>query len=135
MPVGAPLRKLIEMIYLANVPILLEGPHGLGKSDLRASGRGLGHRRYRARSVGSGPDRPHRIAVYGQRSAPTAPPPACLPEDGQGLLVFEELNRCLPYVCTPCLQLLTARRLHDYVLPTAGLPSHDQPLGRRLPDR
>jgi hypothetical protein len=49
-------------------------------------------------------------------------PPAFLPTDGKGLLVFEELNRCATYMRAPCLQLLTARTLNDYVLPPGWLP-------------
>jgi hypothetical protein len=49
-------------------------------------------------------------------------PPAFLPRDGKGLLVFEELNRCEKYMRAPCLQLLTARTLNDYQLPAGWLP-------------
>src|SRR5262249_34869085 len=49
-------------------------------------------------------------------------PPAFLPTTGKGLLVFEELNRCPNYMRAPCLQLLTARTLNDYVLPPGWLP-------------
>ncbi len=122
-PVGAPLRKLIEMIYLANVPILLEGPHGLGKSAIfeqAAEALGIGVRVLDL-SVLDPTDLTGLPYTDSDRRTCYAPP-ACLPDDGQGLLVFEELNRCLPYVRTPCLQLLTARRLHDYVLPTGWLP-------------
>jgi hypothetical protein len=45
-----------------------------------------------------------------------------LPSSGKGLLVFEELNRAPKYMQGPCLQLLTARRLNDYVLPKGWLP-------------
>lgn len=38
---------------------------------------------------------------------------------GRGLLLREELNRAERYVQQPALQLLTARRLHDYTLPDA----------------
>ena len=48
--------------------------------------------------------------------------PTFLPQTGQGLLVFEELNRCPRYMATPCLQLLTARQLNDYGLPRGWLP-------------
>lgn len=48
--------------------------------------------------------------------------PAFLPKDGKGLLVFEELNRCPRYMQGPCLQLLTARTLNDYILPEGWLP-------------
>jgi hypothetical protein len=50
-------------------------------------------------------------------------PPAFLPTEGQGLINFEELNRCASYMQAPCLQLLTARRLNDYCLPAGWLPA------------
>ena len=50
-------------------------------------------------------------------------PPAFLPTEGKGLLVFEELNRCPSFVRAPCLQLLTARCLNDYSLPSGWLPA------------
>jgi hypothetical protein len=36
--------------------------------------------------------------------------------------VFEELNRASELTRTPCLQLCTARRLNDYVLPQGWVP-------------
>ena len=50
-------------------------------------------------------------------------PPATLPTDGLGILVFEELNRCQRYMRGPCLELLTRRRLNDYKLPEGWLPA------------
>ena len=49
-------------------------------------------------------------------------PPAFLPHDGRGLLVFEELNRAEPHMRAPVLQLCTARTLNDYTLPPGWLP-------------
>jgi hypothetical protein len=48
--------------------------------------------------------------------------PSFLPIQGEGLLVFEELNRCPRHVRVPCLQLLTARCLNEYVLAPGWLP-------------
>jgi hypothetical protein len=50
-------------------------------------------------------------------------PPATLPKDGKGLIVFEELNRCPRYMRAPCLQLLTARQINEYSLPRGWLPA------------
>ena len=49
-------------------------------------------------------------------------PPSMLPSSGAGLLVLEELNRAPAHVRSPCLQLLTERRLNDYKLPDGWLP-------------
>jgi hypothetical protein len=43
--------------------------------------------------------------------------PHVLPKEGAGLLLLEELNRAERYIQQPALQLLSARRLHEYVLP------------------
>jgi MoxR-like ATPase len=43
--------------------------------------------------------------------------PRILPEGGAGILMLEELNRAERYIQQPALQLLTARRLHEYTLP------------------
>jgi hypothetical protein len=40
-----------------------------------------------------------------------------LPKDGAGILLLEELNRAERYIQQPALQLLSARRLHEYELP------------------
>jgi hypothetical protein len=44
-------------------------------------------------------------------------PPSILPLEGAGILLLEELNRAERHVQQPALQLLTARRLHEYELP------------------
>jgi hypothetical protein len=43
--------------------------------------------------------------------------PSILPQSGCGILMLEELNRAERYIQQPALQLLTARRLHEYRLP------------------
>ncbi len=43
--------------------------------------------------------------------------PHVLPKGGAGILLLEELNRAERYIQQPALQLLSARRLHEYVLP------------------
>jgi hypothetical protein len=43
--------------------------------------------------------------------------PSILPQGGAGILMLEELNRAERYIQQPALQLLTARRLHEYDLP------------------
>ena len=43
--------------------------------------------------------------------------PSILPREGNGILLLEELNRAERYIQQPALQLLSARRLHEYELP------------------
>jgi len=44
--------------------------------------------------------------------------PSWLPEDGEGVLFFDELNLAPPSIQASCYQLILDRRLGDYVLPS-----------------
>jgi hypothetical protein len=120
---GPQLIDLLALAYKADQPMLLHGSHGVGKSVLLAQA---------AQALGIGcivadlslmepPDLVGIPRVHEDGRTHYAPP-AFLPCDGRGLLVFEELNRCPRYLAAPCLQLLTARRLNDYALPAGWLP-------------
>ncbi len=121
-PVGPGLLEIVMGCYAAGLPLLIEGSHGLGKSELLTQA---------AQKIGIGcivcdlslleavdlvglPERHNGVTRYC--------PPAFLPTSGSGLLIFEELNRAQPQVRAPTLQLLTARRLNSYVLPEGWLP-------------
>jgi MoxR-like ATPase len=122
LPAGKPVLELIELCYQANRPILLSGHHGVGKSELlqqAADDLGIGFV-CRDLSLMEPPDLTGLPRIEGSRTAYS--PPKFLPQKGQGLLVFEELNRCERYVRVPCLQLLTTRTLNDYHLPDGWLP-------------
>src|SRR6516165_2940992 len=119
---GRPVISLAKICYEANQPVLLEGRHGVGKSELLAQAAAeLGvDFIVRDLSLMEPPDliglprRDGRVTRYS--------PPSFLPTAGAGLLAFEELNRCPPYMRAPALQLLTARTLNDYILPRGWLP-------------
>jgi hypothetical protein len=120
---GAPLVALIELAVRADRPVLLHGRHGIGKSEVFAQvanklGIGL---IVRDLSLMEPPDLVG-IPAIGDDGKTHYATPAFLPDAGQGLLVFEELNRCPRYMQSPCLQLLTARQLNDYRLPPGWLP-------------
>jgi dynein-related subfamily AAA family protein len=116
-PVGPRLEALLALAYRARRPVLLEGPTGVGKSEIvRALARKLG--------VGSvvldlsllePPDLVGLPVIEGGRTAFALP--KILPSAGAGILMLEELNRAERYIQQPALQLLSARRLHDYELP------------------
>jgi MoxR-like ATPase len=119
---GRPVIELARLCYAAGQPLLLEGRHGVGKSELlerAAAELGIGFL-CRDLSLMEPPDliglprRDGRVTRYS--------PPSFLPTAGAGLLAFEELNRCPSYMRAPALQLLTARTLNDYVLPEGWLP-------------
>lgn len=119
---GAPLIEIISLCFRANLPALLDGPHGIGKSELlaqAASKLGIG---FVCRDL-SLMEPPDLVGLpRAQKGRTVYQPPAFLPKSGQGLLVFEELNRADRFMQAPCLQLLTARTLSAYKLPEGWLP-------------
>lgn len=108
---------MLEIAYRARRPALLEGPTGIGKSEIVQSvARRLGLRSVVLDlSLLEPPDLVGLPRVEGDRT--TYALPAFLPRDGAGILMLEELNRAERYIQQPALQLLTARRLHEYELP------------------
>ena len=118
---GKDIVDVIRLAYSAGKPVLLEGKHGVGKSNLieqAAKELGIGCI-VRDLSLMEPPD---LIGLPVQDNGRTRyAPPSFLPDSGKGLLVFEELNRADRYMMAPCLQLLTARTLNDYTLPEGWL--------------
>jgi hypothetical protein len=114
---GDPLRTIAKHCITARQPLLLVGKHGVGKSQIleqTAREMGIG---YICRDL-SLMEPPDLVGLPRAEGGVTRYlPPAFLPTEGAGLLVFEELNRCPTYMRAPCLQLLTARTLNDYRLP------------------
>ena len=120
---GTPLLDVIALAYQANQPILLHGNHGVGKTQLleqAAQKLKIGFL-VRDLSLMEPPDLVGIPRIQSDGRTHYAPP-AFLPRNGRGLIVFEELNRCPRYMQAPCLQLLTARTLNDYELPAGWLP-------------
>ncbi len=122
-PVGPALTALVSLAYRSGRPVLLHGAHGVGKSEcLKGSANVLGiDFIVRDLSLMEPPDL-IGIPQVGPDGRTHYFPPSFLPAEGAGLLVLEELNRCPRYMQAPCLQLLTERRLNDYVLPPGWLP-------------
>jgi MoxR-like ATPase len=120
---GGPLIKFLQLCYVADLPPLLVGPHGVGKSQIAeqaAGGMGVGYiccvlSTLEPTDLTGMPWRDGGVTRYS--------PPGFLPREGAGLVVLEELNRCERPVRTPCLQLLTARKINDYPLPDDWLPA------------
>ena len=119
---GRPLVDIAKLCYRANLPLMLVGRHGVGKSELL---------RHAAQELGidsivydlSLMEPTDLVGLPRQEGNRTVYcPPASLPTSGNGLLVIEEMNRAPSYMLAPCLQLLTCRRLNDFVLPKGWLP-------------
>lgn len=122
MKLGEDVIGAIKLAYHAHTPVLLIGRHGIGKSEIlkqAADALKIGFL-VRDLSLMEPTDLIGMPRIDGKYTVYF--PPNWLPQDGGGLLVFEELNRCATFMQAPCLQLLTARQLNDYVLPADWLP-------------
>ena len=116
-PIGPRLERVLSVAYRARRAVLLEGPTGIGKSEIVHSV---------AASLGIATtvldlsllEPPDLVGLPHVRDGRTHYAlPALFPKEGAGILLLEELNRAERYIQQPALQLLSARRLHDYVLP------------------
>ena len=116
-PVGPRLEAVLELAYRARRPVLLEGPTGIGKSEVvRRVAEKLGiATTVLDLSLLEPPDLVGLPVIRDGRT--TYAVPHVLPQSGAGILMLEELNRAERYIQQPALQLLTARRLHEYELP------------------
>lgn len=116
-PIGPRVLELLEIAYRARRPVLLEGPTGIGKSQIcaeLAAHLGVAYRVLDL-SLLEPPDLVGLPVIEGGRTHYASP--AELPTSGRGILMLEELNRAEIPVMQPALQLLSARRLHAYELP------------------
>ncbi len=115
--VGQQLERMLAVAHRARRPVLLEGPTGVGKSEVVAGvAAQLGiELRVLDLSLLEPPDLVGLPFREGGRTVYAAP--AILPKDGEGIVLLEELNRAERYIRQPALQLLSARTLHEYVLP------------------
>lgn len=119
-PIGPKLGRVLDLAREAELPALLVGRHGIGKSEyLESWAKERGIRPFvldlsllEATDLTGIPYLDHGTTRF-------APPATLPPTDAREptLLVLEELNRCDRSVRQPCLQLLTTRRLNEYRLP------------------
>ena len=119
---GPDVIDVLSLAHRSNQPVLLEGPHGIGKSELIEQAADALKIGFIVRDL-SLMEPPDLIGLPVQKNGRTVyAPPSFLPTNGRGFLAFEELNRSEKYMMSPCLQLLTARCLNDYQLPPGWLP-------------
>jgi MoxR-like ATPase len=116
-PLGPRVLDVLSLSYRARRPVLLEGPTGIGKSEIvRAATEQLGiGLAILDLSLLEPPDLVGLPIIESGRTRYAVP--SILPQDGCGILLLEELNRAERYIQQPALQLLTARTLHEYRLP------------------
>jgi len=128
-PIGEKVVDLICLAWATRRPIILRGGHGLGKSEIVEQAAKTLEIEYRCMdlSIMEPPDLLGMPKIKGNSLKYYQP--ATLPQGekkkvkekmvpNEGVLCFEELNRCDDAMQAPCLQLLTARRLNDYELPS-----------------
>jgi MoxR-like ATPase len=121
-PIGPRAADVMKLAYRASRAVLLEGPTGIGKSELVqqvADELGIGCTVLDL-SLLEPPDLVGLPVVEDGRTRYAVP--SALPVSGAGLLLLEELNRADRTIQQPALQLLTARRLHEYELPPGWVP-------------
>jgi hypothetical protein len=127
-PIGTAVIELLALAYRANIPALLIGAHGLGKSEIAAAAADTIGIDCVSRdlSLMEPPDLVGLPKVVEKNGSPATAflPPEFLPrETGRGgFLLIEEINRAPRYMQACCLELLTSRRLNSYVLPKGWLP-------------
>ena len=116
-PVGQRLERVLAVAYKARRAVLLEGPTGVGKSEIvrRVAEKLSIETIVLDLSLLEPPDLVGLPVVKDGRTEYALP--HVLPRDGAGILLLEELNRAERYIQQPALQLLSARRLHEYELP------------------
>jgi len=120
--IGDEVKDAIKLAYFSDKPALLNGDHGIGKSEIiEKVAKELGiDFIVRDLSLMEPPDLIGLPVVENGRT--TYKPPSFLPKSGKGFFVFEEINRCESYMRSPCLQFIITRTLNDYSLPTGWLP-------------
>ena len=122
-PVGPKLKSLINLCYNANNPFLLEGPTGIGKTDfvfqaareMKIDTLVLDLTLMEPVDLIGLPEKGGGTVIY--------IPPELLPRNGRGILFLDELNRASKAMLSACMQLLSARRLNQYILPPGWLPA------------
>lgn len=111
--------RMLETCLEADVPLLIEGPHGAGKSEMVAAAakrRGMDF-------VSLDLSAAEPVDLLGLPCASAEGTsymaPRCLPRRGTGILFLDELNRVMRQVRAACLNLITGRGipLSGYVLP------------------
>lgn len=123
-PIGPAVIEIVSLGYRADVPVMLIGSSGLGKSQVTAEAAKILNLDFITLDL-SLMEPPELIGLPKVDDVATRfIPPEILPrESGRGgILLLEELNRAPRYMTACALELLTSRRLNSYRLPAGWLP-------------
>ena len=100
---GQQLVQLVVLCFQAEVPLMLLGRHGLGKSEILAQAASLLSIDMITRDLSlMEPVDLCGLPKIGANDRTHVMPPAFLPDTGRGLLLFEEINRAPRYMQSPC---------------------------------
>jgi len=122
------LKKAVQLCYKAQIPLMIWGHHGMGKSSVVqqcAQEMVIGFVDYRAAQIEATdlrgfPDKEEQAGPNGTRKEYTVyRPPEELPREGAGIFFLDELNRADDPVIQAAFQLIVERKLGTYSLPTS----------------
>lgn len=118
--ISSHLNKILDIARYSDIPILITGKHGIGKSEfLTEYSQNNGLELTIIDLSLMDPTDLTGIPIIHENKTHYATP-SLLPDSHSlrpHMIVLEELNRCSLSMRQPCLQLLTARKLNDYKLP------------------
>ena len=112
-------RLILEKSLTLDIPLMLWGPPGVGKSSLvaeTAAKRKLPVRDLRLAQLDATDLRGLPVPDHGAKELVWYPP-AFLPREGKGVLFLDEIDKAPSLVKNAALQLVLDRRVGDYVLP------------------
>lgn len=119
---GPDVIEILLLCHAADTPVLLFGETGVGKSQLVDAAAAA----IKGQCVSFNTQIIDALDLGGLPAivdgATTFAAPARLPRSGRGFLFLDEIGRASASVQAAALQLLTERRLNDYVLPAGYLP-------------
>lgn len=127
-PIGPAVIELLALAYRADIPAMLIGPHGVGKSEIAAAAAAAIGIECISRDLSLMEPTDlvglPKIVEKNGCSATAFLPPEFLPrETGRGgFLLIEEVNRAPRSMQACCLELLTRRALNSYILPRGWTP-------------
>lgn len=119
---GPEVIEVLVLCYAADVPVLMFGKTGVGKSQLMAAAAAA----INGECISFNTPIIDVLDLVGLPvvvdGATTFAPHNRLPRSGRGYAFFDEIGRGNAAVQAAALQLLTERRLNDYTLPPGFLP-------------